>query len=258
MTITETPAQHPAPAQAVAPAAPAAPRKGKSKSRGKVRERNPLLVELGQRYPGLFGDSPLPLKRGIYEDLRQAHPDLDAEALKQALGEHTRSTRYLQGVSASQPRHDLQLQPVEPMAVEHVFHAMVEIFRRKQKRGNATEAEKAAAKEWLARRLRHSIEQSNLTAQAYAERAHTKEPTAKALLEEVTAHMTEQAVKDEALLRAFEASNASVMEFAEMYGMTIKDAGLVLARARIHQQKAQQSQGHPSSSNGEPADSGND
>lgn len=235
-TDSSTPAETAAPA---AKNAHAKPQQGKAKNAGKKRPQHPLLLELARLHPALFGASPKPLKRGIYDDLQAAHPDMDAEALKLALGEHTRSTRYLQGVAASQPRHDLEGQAVESMAVEHVFHAMVEIFRRKQKRGNASEAEKQEAREWLSRRLRHSIDASGLTAQAYAETVRTKEPTAKAVLEEVTAELIARAAKDEALLSAFESGKTTVHEFAEMYGFTAQEAGLILARARIQKLKAQ-------------------
>lgn len=211
----------------------------KTGNQGKKRPIHPILLQLGQLYPELFGASPKPLKRGIYDDLHAAHPEIAAEELKAALGEHTRSTRYLQGVAASQPRHDLNNEAVEAMAVEHVFHAMVEIFRRKQRRGNASESEKQEAREWLVRRLRHSIDASGLTAQAYAESVRTKEPTAKAVLEEVTSELTARAARDEALLSAFEASKSTVHEFAEMYGFTAQEAGLILARARIQKLKSQ-------------------
>ena len=50
---------------------------------------------MAQWYPMLFGETLRPLKRGIFHDLMAAHPELDAEELKQALALHTRSTRYL-------------------------------------------------------------------------------------------------------------------------------------------------------------------
>lgn len=201
------------------------------------RQPSPVLQQLARLYPELFGASPRPLKRGIFDDLAQAQPDLPVETLKQALSEHTRSTRYLQSLAAGLPRHDLQQQAVEPVAVEHAFHAIVEIFRRKQKRGNAPQAQKDQARQWLARRLRQNIEASGLTAQAYTESVSTKDATARAVLEEVSAAFTERAARDEALLHAFEASNTSVPVFAEMYGLTAQAADQVLARARHHRQQ---------------------
>ena len=47
---------------------------------------HPLLEQLAAWYPRLFGAEPLPLKRGIFEDLLAAHPEaLEREQLKQAL-----------------------------------------------------------------------------------------------------------------------------------------------------------------------------
>lgn len=200
------------------------------------RPVSPILQKLIEQYPAIFGAAPIPLKRGIFEDLQQAHPEINEEELKQALGEHTRSTRYLHSVAAGQGRHDLQAQPVEPMALEHTFHAIVEIFRRKQKRGNAPEPQKQEAREWLARRLHHHIDASGLAAADYCEKVSTKDPVAKAVLEEVSTHITERNARDEAMLRAFETSQTSIADFAEMYGLTTRDAGLVLARARLKKQ----------------------
>src|SRR6187402_1209224 len=54
---------------------------------------NPVLEKLAGFYPALFGEVFLPLKRGIFEELLAAHPDdLEREALKEALSQHTRST----------------------------------------------------------------------------------------------------------------------------------------------------------------------
>ena len=89
---------------------------------------HPALEQLAGLYPHLFGAVFRPLKRGIFQDLLAAHPELfEREALKVALGIHTRSTRYLQSVAAGDKRHDLQGQPVEDMAPEHVHHALLEV-----------------------------------------------------------------------------------------------------------------------------------
>ncbi|MGP1682413.1 MAG: ProQ/FINO family protein, partial [Giesbergeria sp.] len=96
----------------------------------------PALEQLAALYPPLFGAVFRPLKRGIFQDLMAAHPEaFEKDALKQALAIHTRSTRYLQAVAAGQQRHDLQGQPVEAMAPEHVHHALVEVYKRRQGRG---------------------------------------------------------------------------------------------------------------------------
>jgi ProP effector len=95
----------------------------------------PVLEKMAALYPQLFGAVFLPLKRGIFQDLLEAHPDaFERESLKAALSMHTRSTRYLTAVAAGEQRHDLQGQAVEAMAPEHVHHALLEVFRRRQMR----------------------------------------------------------------------------------------------------------------------------
>ena len=77
----------------------------------------PVLEQLAALHPALFGAQFLPLKRGIFQDLMDAHPEaFEREALKAALSLHTRSTRYLIAVSSGAQRHDLTGQPVEAMA----------------------------------------------------------------------------------------------------------------------------------------------
>ena len=187
----------------------------------------PALEKLAELYPHLFGTTFLPLKRGIFQDLLAAHPDLfEREALKTALGIHTRSTRYLQSVAAGLQRHDLQGQPVEPMAPEHVHHALLETYRRRQGRG----PEDLAAK--LRARIVRNFEASGLTREEYAERVRTRDDAANALLDEAFAELAERSARDEALLRAFEASGKSLEEFADMYGMDPRAVTRTLSGAR--------------------------
>lgn len=55
------------------------------------RPPHPMLVQLGQLYPQLFGATVQPLKRGIFQDLMTAHGEaLDKAELKTALAIHTR------------------------------------------------------------------------------------------------------------------------------------------------------------------------
>ncbi len=174
----------------------------------------PALEQLAALYPKLFGAQFLPLKRGIFQDLMAAHPEqFEREALKQALGIHTRSTRYLQCVAAGQPRHDLQGQPVEAMAPEHVHQALLEVYRRRQGRGPDDLLPKLRA------RIVRNIEASGLTRDEYAERVQTRDAAATALLDEALAELAAKQAREEALLRAFEASGKSLAEFADMYGM---------------------------------------
>lgn len=227
------------PAQPTAPADKprrAKPRQGGQAPRGPQAPRadaprpprsNPTLEKLAEFYPHLFGQVFLPLKRGIFHDLLAAHPDvIQREALKEALAQHTRSTRYLTAVAAGQPRHDLQGQPVEAMAPEHVYQALLEVFRRRQ----------ARAGEDLRPRLRDRIvqafEASGLPRADYAELVRSRDEAANALLEEALAEAAARSAKDEALLRAFEAGGQPVEAFAEMYGMDARAAARALERAR--------------------------
>lgn len=191
------------------------------------RPQPPALLELAALYPRLFGDAPLPLKRGIFDDLMAAHPEqFEREALKLALGVHTRSTRYLQAVAAGQPRHDLQGQSVEPMAPEHVHHALWELYRRRQERGGD---------EWRAKirtRMARAIDASGLTREDYCARVHIRDAQAQALLDEALAELSAQHAREEALLRAFDASGQTVEAFADMYGMDPRTAERSLQRAR--------------------------
>ncbi len=201
-----------------ASAATAAPADGsatEATARRAPRPIPPALEQLAALYPQLFGAVFLPLKRGIFQDLLAAHPDaFEREALKQALGIHTRSTRYLQCVAAGQQRHDLQGQPVEAMAPEHIHQALLEVHRRRQGRSSEDLLPKLRA------RIVANIEASGLTREDYAERTRTRDAAANALLDEALAELAEKIAREEALLRTFEASGKkSVDEFADMYGM---------------------------------------
>ena len=169
----------------------------------------------------------LPLKRGIFQDLLAAHPEVfERDALKLALGIHTRSTRYLQSVAAGQPRHDLQGQRVEDMAPEHVHQALLEVHRRRQGRGTEDLLPK------LRNRMMAAFEASGLTREAYTELVQGRDEAANALLEEAFAEWSARNAKDEALLRAFEASGQTLEAFADMYGMVARTVGQQLERAR--------------------------
>jgi ProP effector len=228
-----------APAQPPAPAGEprrARPRRGGQPPRGPQAPRadaprplrsNPTLEKLAEFYPHLFGAIFLPLKRGIFHDLMAAHPDvIQREALKEALAQHTRSTRYLTAVAAGQPRHDLQGQPVEAMAPEHAYQALLEVFRRRQSRAGEDLRPK------LRDRIVQAFEASGLPRADYAELVRSRDEAANALLEEALAEAAARSAKDEALLRAFEGSGQSIEAFAEMYGMEPRAAARALERAR--------------------------
>ena len=128
--VTTTPGANAQPARPRRPARQATPRAGSRPPR-----QHPVLDQLAELAPNLFGDVLRPLKRGIFQDLLDAHPGvLEAESLKAALALHTRSSRYLTVVASGIPRHDLGGQPVEALAPEHVHHALIEVFRRRQGR----------------------------------------------------------------------------------------------------------------------------
>ncbi|SFE47256.1 ProQ/FINO family protein [Paracidovorax wautersii] len=213
----------PAGAIAEAGAVPQAPRQT-----GGPRRTHPVLEQLAGFYPHLFGAQFLPLKRGIFQDLQDAHPGaFEKEDLKAALGIHTRSTRYLQVVAEGRQRHDLQGQAVEAMAPEHIHHALLEVFRRKKPR----DGEDLVAK--LRRRIAQAYETSGLTREAYDALVRGRDERANALLDEAFAEVAERDAKAEALLRAYEASGStSVEQFADMYGMEQRNVGQMLARAR--------------------------
>lgn len=186
-----------------------------------------LLEQLALWYPKLFGAQFLPLKRGIFQDLLDAHAaSLQPEALKAALAQHTRSTRYLAAVAQGLPRHDLLGQAVEAMAPEHVYHALLEVFRRRQARAGEDLGEA------LRRRIVQAFERSGLGAEAYAARVRGRDEAANALLDAALAAARADAARGEALLRAFEADAVAPEVFADRYGMDAAVAAQLLARAR--------------------------
>jgi hypothetical protein len=142
------------------------------------------------------------------------------------LSVHTRSTRYLTAVAGGQQRHDLQGLPVEVMAPEHVHHALLEVFRRRQTRTQEDLRPK------LRSRMLQAFEASGLSREAYTELVRSRDEAANALLDEALAQSSERAARAEALLRAFEASGQTVEAFADMYGLDPQTAARMLAQAR--------------------------
>lgn len=207
---------------------PARKPEGKPAGARPQRKPSPVLEQLFALYPKMFGARFLPLKLGVYQELLALHPDdFKKEDLKIALGQHARSTRYLEAVAQGEQRHDLNAQPVEPVAPEHVHHAILEVFRRRQARGPE------AAAIWLRTRFVAAIESSGLARDAYMERMPTPDPVATAVLDEAFAQMGERAAKNEALRRAFATSGKTVAEFAEMYGMDVKSVELAVANSPL-------------------------
>ena len=191
------------------------------------RPVNPVLEKLFELYPKLFGARFLPLKLGIFHDLLARHPDVfKKDELKLAMGQHARSTRYLECVAAGLARHDLDGLAVEPVAPEHVHHAILEVFRRRQARS------KDDLKPRLTQRLKQAIENSGLTADDYADLVRVQDEATNALLDDALSELKAEAAKREALMVTFTASGKTEAEFADMYGMNLKLVSSVLARVR--------------------------
>ncbi len=202
----------PTPTEAQAAPAPKPRPKRKGPPRGKPA--HPVLDKLFELHPQLFGAQFKPLKIGIFEDLLARHPDaFQRDELKVALGLHARSTAYLESVAAGLQRHDLDGQAVAPVAPEHVHHAIMEVFRRRQQRT------KDDLRPRVIPRLVAAIEASGLSPTEYAEKMRTQDEMGNAILDEAVAYLAAKAARREALARAFQASGLSMEAFAEMYGM---------------------------------------
>ena len=187
----------------------------------------PVLEQLFTLYPHLFGAEFLPLKLGIFQDLMQAHPELlERDALKLALGLHTRSTRYLQCVAAGKMRHDLQGLATESVAPEHVHHAIMELFRRRQARSAQDLRPKLRAQ------LLAAFDASGLSRQDYLTRVQTRDAESTAALEDALAERDQTQARQQALRTAFESSGKTVAEFADMYGMDGRDVVRALEAKR--------------------------
>lgn len=219
--MTPTPSETP-----VQPDEPTQPN-DQPKQPGRSRSVQPVLEKLFELYPHLFGAEFLPLKRGIFQELLANHPDdFERDALKAALSVHTRSARYLQSVAAGNKRHDLQGVAVENVAPEHVYLAMLELFRRRQSRSKEDLRPKFRAQ------LIAAFEASGLTRQEYLSSVQTNNAEANALLEEAFAERDQKRARQEALLRAFESSGKTVEEFVDMYGLNKRDLLTALDRNR--------------------------
>lgn len=201
----------------------------------RARKVHPALEKLFELYPGMFGARFLPLKLGVFQDLLEKHPDdFKKDDLKVALGLHARSTRYLEAVAAGLPRHDLDGNVVEPVAPEHVHHAILELHRRRAQRNPGEDL-----RPQLVARIARAVEASGLDREAYAVLVRSRDEETNAVLDEALAELGRQAAKREALLRAFEASGRdSEQAFAEMYGMDAEEVTRTLQRARDDNKRA--------------------
>jgi ProP effector len=192
--------------------------------------QHPVLDQLAALHPALFGEPPRPLKRGIFEDLLAAHPGvLEKDSLKAALALHARSTRYLTVIASGQQRHDLSGQPVEALTPEQVHHALIEVFRRRGARSREDLRPK------LRQRILKAYEASGLSPDEYLQRMHSRDEEVNQLTRDALAEVSASAAREDALLRAFEASGKNINEFADMYGLHVLDANRSLERARARQ-----------------------
>lgn len=190
----------------------------------KPRGPHPVLQRLFELHPKMFGARFLPLKLGAFEDLMALHPgEFKKDELKVALGLHTRSTRYLESVAQGRKRHDLDGNPVEDLAPEHVHHAIAEVYKRRQGKS------KDDLRPWLRERLLRAVQASGLNREDYTARVRSNDEAVNAALDEVFAQLGAQAARNEALRRAFAASGKAVEEFADMYGMPVAQVRRALA-----------------------------
>ncbi|MDM0042405.1 ProQ/FINO family protein [Variovorax sp. J22G21] len=220
---------------APAPAASRAPQKRKPRPDGpppqaqaqgakRARKPHPTLELLFGLYPDLFGARFLPLQRGVFQALLEKHPEVfQRDELKVALGLHTRSTKYLERVAAGDKRHGLDGQPVEDVAPEHVHHAILEVFKRRQAR-TADDLRPQVRKQLLA-----AFERSGLAREDYLALVRGQDAATNELVDEAFAELAAQVAKREALQRAFAASGKSVAEFADMYGLDPREVGRTLS-----------------------------
>lgn len=208
--------------------------KGNTGGRGGAPARqHPVLDQLAALYPALFGETLLPLKRGIFQDLLAAQPEaLDKDGLKAALALHTRSSRYLTAVASGQQRHDLAGQPVEALAPEHVHHALIEVFRRKGARSREDLRPK------MRQRIAVAFEASGLSRDAYLELVSGKDEEVNQITTDAVEAAASGIARDEALLRTFEASGKKLNEFADMYGLHVLDANRTLERAKARRDQS--------------------
>ena len=201
------------------------------KNQNMRRTPSPALEKLFELYPKLFGAHFLPLKLGVFQELLARHPDDFVKAdLKIAMGQHARSTRYLECVAAGIPRHDLDGAAVEPVAPEHIHHAIVEVFKRRQARSRADLTPQ------LQLRLMQAIETSGLGLDDYAQRMRAADEQANVVLDAAISELKLEAARREALIKAYQASGKSEVEFADMYGVKLAQLRAVLASLEVASQ----------------------
>ena len=117
---------------------------------------------LRQRFPALFGSGCKPLKLRIQADIQQRAPgDFGKQALTAFLRRYTGSTAYLQAMSRSTHRFDLDGQPSGELSDEHRNAAAEELRRRRALRDERIEQVEAGRRMRAA--LLHDYERTTLT-----------------------------------------------------------------------------------------------
>ena len=237
--------------EATETAAPAANAPKANKPKNRFESAQPVLEKLFELYPQLFGVRFLPLKLGIFQELLAAHPEaFKRDTLKTALGVHTRSTRYLQSVAAGLKRHDLQGNPVEEVAPEHIYLSIVELFQRRQARSKDDLRPKLYAQ------LVAAYDGSGLSRQDYLARIGAPAEAIQAVLDDALAEVDLQRARRTALLKAYEASGKTPEEFADMLGLDVRDVKVALQAVPIKHPAvpdAQVTPGSPATPDANPA-----
>lgn len=230
MTNDATPATEEQPAEGhAAEPTPSAAKARRQRQHDKARA---LLVQLAGWHPQLFGDAPAPLKRGIFQDLAAAHPDVPHTALRAALRLHTGSTGYLKALAEGGARLGLDGQETEPVAPEHLWQALAALFARRSRRAGADLEEQ---RRWLRRRALRAWQASGLTPAAWHAAAlsqGSQGDDADAALHAAMQDAAAYAARSEALLRAFEVQDKDEAHFAADWGLHPLEAQRQLALAR--------------------------
>lgn len=186
-----------------------------------------MLEQLAGLHPALFGARFRPLKLGTFHDLLARHPGLfEPASLKEALGQHARSTRYLDCLARGEDRHDLDGQPVSPLALEHQHHAIVELFKRRQGRS------KEDVQPVMRAQVRALFVASGLDRAGYAAAARVHPDALDSLLDLADQDQAAEIARREALLRAFEVSGTTEAAFADQYGLAPQTVATLLGDAR--------------------------
>lgn len=209
--------------QLIQPPQPQPGRAKPVKGQGRMTAAQPVLEKLFELYPHLFGQRFLPLKLGIFQDLLAAQPGVfKRDELKLALAVHTRSTRYLQALASGLPRHDLAGQPLEPVAPEHLFLALVEVFARRQARSDEDLLPK------LQKQLAQAYEKSGLARSDYLARLGTPTAAVGAVLDEAINQVDQQRARRAALAKAYQASGKTPEQFADIFGVDLRQVQAAL------------------------------